>query len=291
PSSRWIADAAIRTLKEHRPTLTMAYVPHLDYDHQRFGPTAPRSVAALEELDVLVGDLVAAADEAGAAVACVSEYAIQDVSKPVDINVALRRAGLLVARDTPNGDVLDPFGSAAFALADHQVAHVYTKDDAARERALEVLSGLDGVADLLHGDTRAAAGLDHANAGDVVALSEPDAWFTYTYWEGREAEPDFARTVDIHRKPGYDPLEMLVNPELKVPMLRVARRVAQKKLGFRYLMDVVAMDPTLIKGSHGLAPADPLDGPVWISSEAGDGEDPIEMTSVKERVLDLIFEA
>lgn len=293
PASRWIADATIRTLRERRPTLTMAYLPHLDYTHQKFGPTDERSVRALEELDGLVGDLVAAADDAGASVVAVSEYGIRDVSRPVAINVALRRAGLLHARPTPTGDMLDPFGSAAFALADHQVAHVYTKDEAARARALEVLSGLDGVGELLHGASRAAAGLDHPNAGDIVALSEPDAWFTYYYWEDPAAEPDFAHTVDIHRKPGYDPCEMFFDPRLRSPKLRAIRRLAQKKLGFRYLMDVIATDPTLVKGSHGLVPADALDGPVWISSEPpaeGDGGAvPVEMTSVKDRVLAQVF--
>lgn len=290
PASRWIADATIRTLREERPTLTMAYLPHLDYTHQKYGPRDERSVRALEELDGLVGDLVAAADEAGAVVVAVSEYGIRDVSRPVAVNIALRRAGLLHARPTPAGDVLDPFGSAAFALADHQVAHVYANDAAARARALEVLSGLDGVGELLHGEARAAAGLDHPNAGDIVALSEPDAWFTYYYWEDPSDEPDFAHTVDIHRKPGYDPCEMFFDPELRFPKLRAMRRLAQKKLGFRYLMDVIATEPALVRGSHGLVPEDADDGPVWISGEATDGEGPVEMTSVKDRVLGLMFE-
>ena len=295
PSSRWIADAAIRTLRKERPTLTMAYLPHLDYDHQRFGPGAPRSLRALEELDVVVGDLVAAADEAGAAVVCVSEDGIRDVSRHAAPNLALRDAGLMHARSTPDGDVLDPFGSRAFALVDHQVAHVYCKDEVSRAEARRVLEALPEVGAVLEGDARRDAGLDHPNAGDLVLLSEPDAWFTYTYWRGADAEPDFARTVDIHRKPGYDPLEMFLDPALKLPMLRVARRVAQKKLGMRYLMDVIPLDAGLVKGSHGLVPPDPADGPVWISSEpfgpaigepGPDGG--VAMTSVKERVLGLL---
>ena len=295
-SSRWIADAAIKTMRERRPTLTMAYLPHLDYDHQRFGPAAPESLHALGELDGLVGDLVHAADEVGAATLCVSEYGICDVSRAVKINVRLREAGLLVARETPNGDVLDPFGSAAFALVDHQVAHVYCQGKAAVDRAKEVLSSLDGIADVLDGRGKRAAGIDHPNAGTLVALSAPDAWFTYTYWTEPSREPDFARTVDIHRKPGYDPLEMLLDPEIKAPKLRVARRLARKMLGFRYLMDVIPVDPSLIRGSHGLVPDDPADGPVWLASEPfgeriGEPEvdGTIEMTSVKDRVLGALF--
>ena len=295
PSSRWIADAAIRTLKEKRPSLTMAYLPHLDYDHQRFGPKAPRSLAALAEIDTIIGDLVAAADECGAAVVVVSEYGIREVSTPVHINRALRNAGLLHARKTPNGDVLDPFGSRAFAVADHQIAHVYTQDETAAADARRVLENLTGVQSVLDPEGQRAAGIEHPNGGSLVALSNPDAWFTYYYWEDPADEPDFARTVDIHRKPGYDPLEMLLDPELKVPMLRIVRRVAQKKLGFRYLMDVIPTDADLIRGSHGLIAEDPAEGPVWISSipfgaEAGatlpPGEDgQVPMTSVKERIL------
>jgi predicted AlkP superfamily pyrophosphatase or phosphodiesterase len=295
PSSRWIADAAIRTLKEKRPSLTMAYLPHLDYDHQRFGPKAPRSLAALTEIDTIIGDLVAAADEHGAAVVVVSEYGITEVSKPVHINRALRRAGLLHARTTPNGDVLDPFGSRAYAVADHQIAHVYTQDDAARDEARRVLDSLPGVQSVLDAKGQRDAGIGHPNGGNLVALSDPDAWFTYYYWEDPASEPDFARTVDIHRKPGYDPLEMFLDPALKIPMLRVVRRLAQKKLGFRYLMDLIPTDADLIRGSHGLIPEDPADGPVWLSSlPFGDGAEAtpspgengcLPMTSVKERVL------
>jgi len=292
PSSRWIADAAIKTLREKRPTLTMAYLPHLDYDHQRFGPGDARSIQALRDVDGIVGDLVAAADAAGAETIVVSEYGIRDVSRPVHINRVLREAGLLRARTTPHGDVLDVFASDAFAVVDHQVAHVYCQGERATDAAREALEDLDGVATVLGEDEKRAAGLDHPNAGTLVALSEQDAWFTYYYWSGRDAEPDFARTVDIHRKPGYDPLEMFVDPELRAPMVRVARRLAQKKLGFRYLMDVIPLDATLVGGSHGLIPEHAEDGPVWLSSLGFDGgtaqpdaDGSVAMTSVKERVL------
>lgn len=292
PSSRWIADATIRTLIEQEPTLTMAYLPHLDYDHQRYGPNDERSVQALREIDYIVGDLVSTADELGVETIVVSEYGIRDVSRPVHINRALRDAGLLKVRRTPHGDVLDVFASDAFAVADHQVAHVYCQGERAAAAARETLAGLDGVDAILAGYARREAGLDHPNAGTLVALSDPDAWFTYYYWSDPADEPDFARTVDIHRKPGYDPLEMFADPELRAPMLRVARRLAQKKLGFRYLMDVIPLDASLIRGSHGLVPEDAKDGPVWLSTLGFDGgtappdeDGTLAMTSVKDRVL------
>ncbi|MCP3917526.1 MAG: alkaline phosphatase family protein [bacterium] len=282
-SSRWITDATIHTLRTKRPTLTMAYLPHLDYDHQRFGPNADRSRAALVELDGLVGELLSCADAVGAEVIAVSEYGILDAPRPVAINRTLREAGLLVARATPVGEILDPFGSTAFALADHQVAHVYTRDTA---RTREVLESLPGVAAVLGPEDKRAAGLDHRNAGDLVAVSDSDAWFTYYYWLDDTAAPDFARTVDIHRKPGYDPCEMFVDPSLRFPKLRVARRLAQKFSGMRYLMDVIPIQPELVRGSHGRLPDDPMDGPVFLSTLSFDAPDGVvEMTSVKDRVL------
>ncbi len=291
PSSRWIADAALRTLAEKRPSLTMAYLPHLDYDHQRFGPTAPQSVQALRDLDSIVGDLVAGARSHGAEIVAVSEYGIMPVDRPVHLNLALRRAGLLVARQTPTGDVLDVYGSRAFAMADHQVAHVYCRDAEAEREARRLLESIDGVEQVLSGPERTAAGLDHPNAGELVCVSDAHSWFTYYYWDGADREPDFARTVDIHRKPGYDPCEMFLDPGLRFPMVRIARRLAMKKLGMRYAMDVIPVDAGLVRGSHGRLPDDPLDGPIWLSSlpfeEVGGVPHggSVPMMSVKSRIL------
>jgi predicted AlkP superfamily pyrophosphatase or phosphodiesterase len=294
PSSRWIAAAALRTLREQKPALTMAYLPHLDYDHQRFGPKDERSLRAVAEVDALVGELVQGADEAGAAVVVVSEYGLVDVSRPVHVNRALREAGLLAARPTPAGEVLDVFASRAFAVADHQLAHVYARDAQALAAARTLLAKLPGVARVLDREGQREFGLDHPRSGDLVALGERDAWFTYYYWTDPAAEPDFARTVDIHRKPGYDPCELFLDPELALPKLRVARRLAQKKLGMRYLMDVIPLDASLVRGSHGLLPATAEEGPVFLASEpwSACGGRPeggtIAMTSVKERVLALL---
>ena len=294
PSSRWLTDATKRTLAKQRPDLTMVYLPHLDYDHQRFGPEAPEGLRALEELDVLIGELVDAADAAGAATLVVSEYALDAVRSPIALNRELRRAGLLEVRDTPGGEVLDPFGSRAFAVADHQLAHLYVKDESARTAAREVLQATDGVAAILEGDSRREAGLDHPNAGALIALSDRDRWFSYYYWLDDAKAPDFAPTVDIHRKPGYDPAELFVDPNLKVPALRVARRLAQKKLGMRYLMDVIPLHGAQVQGSHGLAPSTPERGPIFLCSEpwsscGGEPDDGVlPMTSVKDRVLRLL---
>ena len=293
PSSRWIANAAISTMEHERPTLTLVYLPHLDYDFQRFGPDHARSQTAVVEIDKVFGDLRAAAEKRGVEVVVVSEYGITPVSRAVHVNRALRQAGLLRARATPAGEILDVFASRAFAVADHQIAHVYVRDPRDLDATRACLSQLAGVDQVLEGATLAQAGLAHARSGDLVAIAASDAWFTYYYWLDDAQEPDFAPTVDIHRKPGYDPCELFVDPQLAVPAVRVMRRLLQKKLGFRYLMDVIPRDPGLVRGSHGRTPLDPRDGPVWLSSvssgSATDGDErKITMTSVRDRVLGLL---
>jgi predicted AlkP superfamily pyrophosphatase or phosphodiesterase len=293
-SSRWIADAAIRTLESHRPTLTLVYLPHLDYDFQRFGARDEQSLRAVAEIDAVFGDLARAAERAGAEIVAVSEYGIVDVDTPIEINRALRRAGLLAARPTPAGEILDVYASQAFALSDHQVAHVYTRSRDATERAAALLKSLPGVDLVLGAEKKRELGLDHHRSGDIVAVAKPNAWFTYPYWLDDDAEPDFARTVDIHRKPGYDPCELFLDPELGFPKLHVARRLLQKKLGMRYLMDVIPLDAKLVRGSHGRLPDDVQDGPVYLCSrpfgECGPSpkEKIVAMTSVKDRVLALL---
>ncbi len=294
PSSRWLADAAIRTIEKHRPTLTMVYLPHLDYNHQRFGPEHPLSKRALFEIDAVCHSILQAAEKIGATTLFVSEYGINDVDRPVHINRALREAGLLEVRETPDGEILDPFGSRAFAVSDHQVAHVYVKDSESRERARKLLENLVGVERVLGEAEKKEFGLAHARAGDLVAISDRKAWFTYYYWLDDANAPDFARTVDIHRKPGYDPCELVLDPDLKFPKLRVARRLAQKKLGMRYLMDVIPLEARWIRGSHGRLPDDSQDGPVFIASKTwkhcgGEPKGTLAMTSVCERVLQMMF--
>ncbi len=293
-SSRWITDAALWTLQKKRPTLTLVYLPHLDYDQQRSGPLSPRSLAALREVDGLVGELVARAEALGAETVVVSEYGIQEVDLPVHVNRALRQAGLLAVRETPVGEVLDPFASRAFAVADHQVAHVYVRNAEAETAARVVLERLSGVGAVLDAAGKRAVGLDHPRAGELVLVAAQGAWFTYYWWLDDARAPDFARTVDIHRKPGYDPCELFLDPALRFPKLRIALRLAQKLIGMRYLMDVIPLDARLVRGSHGRLPDDPEDGPVFLASSrfercGGDAAGGIvEPAFVQERVLALL---
>lgn len=271
PSTDWIARASARVIARHRPDLTLVYLPHLDYDYQRFGPG---DAARVKEADACAGLVIDAAREAGAVPVVVSEYGLVPVSRHVLINRALRKEGWLVVRDGPYGETLDTFESKAFAVVDHQLAHVYVRD-LPLERVTEAIRNLDGVDRVV---PPAELELGHPRSGDLVALSAPDAWFAYPYWMDDARAPDFARSVDIHRKPGFDPCELFLTSPV-----RAALRLAQKKLGFRYRMDVVPLDPARVRGSHGLRPA-PDAGPCVV----GPGEPPGDMTGFKDYVGKLL---
>jgi predicted AlkP superfamily pyrophosphatase or phosphodiesterase len=285
PCTEWIARCAAEVVRDERPDLTLVYLPHLDYDPQRHGPDGCDMARLVRELDDACAPLLDAAHAAGAAVWVVSEYGHVPVRRAVEPNRALRRAGLLTVRPGPFGEYLDTFASRAFAVCDHQLAHVYVNDPADAERAAELIAGLPGVARVLAGDERAELELCHERAGEVVALSEPDAWFAYPFWLEDERAPDFARTVDIHRKPGYDPCELFFDPARWWPRGRALGRLLQKKLGFRTLLDVVPLDPALVKGSHGLPAADALDRPVLIGDGLAPQEAELPMTAVRDVVL------
>jgi predicted AlkP superfamily pyrophosphatase or phosphodiesterase len=286
PCTQWIARCAAEVAKEKRPDLTLAYLPHLDYDPQRFGPSGCDMPKLVRELDDACAPLLDAATAVGARVWVVSEYGHCDASRPVCLNRALREAGLLTVRQGPFGEQLETFLSRAFAVCDHQVAHVYVRDATDVQRTRDVLSVLPGVARVLAGDERSEVGLRHERAGELVVLAERDSWFAYPFWLDDTLAPDYARTVAIHHKPGYDPCELFVDPALKFPKLRIARKILQKKLGFRMKLDVIPLDASIVKGSHGLPAADPLDGPLFI----GDGVKPGEMamTQLRDRLLEAL---
>jgi predicted AlkP superfamily pyrophosphatase or phosphodiesterase len=290
-SSRWIADAALHVRRTRAPTLTLVYLPHLDYDLQRFGPRDARVDTSLGEVDAVAGDLIADAGRDGARVIVLSEYGITPVATPVHVNRALREAGLLKVRLEDGGEMLDLPQSQAFAVADHQIAHVYVAEPgmiAEVKRLVAALPGVEWVADRAE---QQALGLDHPRAGELVALSRADAWFTYYYWLDDRRAPDFARLVEIHRKPGYDPVELFLDPSIRFPRLAVGWRFARRALGFATLMDVISLDATLVKGSHGRPTDHPSDGPVFVSSEPRLlPEGPVAATAVKDIVLRHVFE-
>jgi predicted AlkP superfamily pyrophosphatase or phosphodiesterase len=263
-STRWIASATIEVDKAHPATLTLVYLPHLDYALQKVGPAHPSIAQHLRDVDAEAGRIV---DHfAGARVIVLSEYGITPVTTPIHINRALRAKGLIAIRDELGRELLDCGASRAFAVADHQVAHVYVSDPRVMREARQVVESLPGVASVLVGDERSQVRLNHPRAGDLIAVAKPDAWFTYYHWLDDARAPDYARTVDIHRKPGYDPCELFLDPAIAAPKLKIATKLLKKKLGFRYLMDVIPLDATLVKGSHGAPPPTPQQGPLLLSN-------------------------
>jgi len=290
-SSRWIANAALHVRRTRVPTLTLVYLPHLDYDLQRFGPDHPRIAESLREVDAVAGDLIADAQRDGARVIVLSEYGITPVSTPIHINRALREAGLLSVRVEDGGELLDAPQSKAFAVADHQLAHIYVQESQMIPEVKRIVASLPGVEQVRDRAGQAAIGLDHARSGELVAIARAGAWFTYYYWIDDRNAPDFARLVEIHRKPGYDPVELFLDPAIRFPTLAVGWRLATRRLGFAALMDVIPLDATLVKGSHGRPSDDSADGPVFLSSEPrllADG--PVAATDVKGAVLRHVFD-
>ncbi|MBQ0862855.1 MULTISPECIES: nucleotide pyrophosphatase/phosphodiesterase family protein [Streptomyces] len=298
-SSQWIIDATRHILRTRHPDLALCYVPHLDYDLQRYGPDDPRAHRAAADVDAALAPLLADARAEGRTVVALSEYGITRVRRHVDINRVLRRAGLLEVHTQDGMEYLDPWASRAFAVADHQLAHVYVRDPADLAATREALTGLPGLERLLDETGKKEAGLDHPRSGELVAVAEPDAWFTYYYWLDSRRAPDFAQLVEIHRKPGYDPVELFMDPKDPYVKLRAAAALARKKTGMRYRMAVVPLDPSPIRGSHGRLPDRTEDGPVLLCSRAdalasggpGTGPrpsaQPFPATEVKRLLLDL----
>lgn len=290
-ASRWIAESAKWIESEYQPGLSLIYLPHLDYNLQRHGPRAagadagsrlnPAILPDLCAVDRIVGGLIDFFHSRQVQVVLLSEYGITNVDMPVHLNRLFRKEGWLSLKNELGLEVLDCGASKVFAVADHQAAHVYLNDRSLERQARALLEATHGVATVLGTGEKAAAGIDHTRAGDLVAVAQENAWFTYYYWLEDRVAPDFARTVDIHRKPGYDPVELFLDATIPLVNLKIARRRLQKKLGFRMLMDVIPLEATLVKGSHGCRPADVRDWPVLITDKSGQSsKSPVDSTDV-----------
>jgi predicted AlkP superfamily pyrophosphatase or phosphodiesterase len=265
--SKWIADASVEVDKENDPTLTLIYLPHLDYCLQKFGVDFSKISKDLLEIDALVEELVTYYESKNANVILLSEYGINNVSRPIHINRILRENGLLSVRVENGHELLDAGASKAFATSDHQIAHIYINDLKEKARIKSILEKIEGVALVMDDAEKVQNHINHERAGDLVVMAKADSWFTYYYWLDDKLAPDFARCVDIHNKPGYDPVEMFMNPANPFIKLRAAYKLARKLLGFRYRMDVIPLDATLIKGSHGTLDIGKEFYPVLISSQ------------------------
>ena len=248
-ASAWIALSAVRAARRWQPDFSWIYLPHLDYAAQRSGPESPEAAAAVAELDDLLGNLHAAmaeiyGDDLLWLVA--GEYAITPVGHVSYPNRVLREAGLLTVREEDDGEHLDLEASRAWALVDHQFSHVFVAegDPAIAVRVAELFRHQPGIAEVLVGPQRVRYAMDHARSGEVILISTPDSWQAYPWWLTDERAPDFARKVDIHRKPGYDPLELFWDPAARG----------------------IPLDASLVRGSHGAPAVDPSQCTVLLAS-------------------------
>jgi len=277
-ASRWIADAARWIEEKYQPDLSLIYLPHLDYNFQRFGPPAlpgrdanfqsarfnPEVAMDLKRVDKIAGELITFLEGRGVQPVVVSEYGITAVSRAVHLNRLFREQGWLSIKDELGREMLDCGACRVFAVADHQIAHVYLNDTGLETVVRNLLERTEGISTVLGAAEKKAIGLEHPRAGDLVAVAEENSWFSYYYWNDDRRAPDFARTVDIHRKPGYDPVELFLDASQPFLKGKILWRLLQKRLGFRMLMDVIPLDAGLVGGSHGCRPANPLNYPVFI---------------------------
>ena len=288
-SSQWIADAALHVIRTYGPTLTLIYLPHLDYVLQREGPNGVSVSRELIAVDQVCGEIIDECARIGATVLLVAEYAVGAVSRPVHVNRALRRAGWLRVREELGREQLDFANSDAFAVSDHQIAHVYVSRPELVGEVAVYLAQLPGVAQVLDKGGKRAMRIDHPRSGELVALADADAWFTWYHWLDDARAPDFARTVEIHRKPGYDPAELFMNPAFRWPRAAITWRMAKRAVGFRTLLDVIPLDSELVRGSHGVI-CDDL--PVLIGADPAllpDGV--VAMTALQDLMLRHLFPA
>jgi predicted AlkP superfamily pyrophosphatase or phosphodiesterase len=253
--SAWIAKASALIWQKYSPQLQLVYVPHLDYDLQRFGPDSPQAKKAVADVAAALDPLFSAIEADAAKVILLSEYSISAVSRSIAPNRLLKDAGLLQTRSTPDGVLIDYEKSTAIALIDHQIAHVYTKPDTDLKKVEEVLT-TGGAAQMLTGTDR----IDHPRAGQIQLTAAPGVWFDYRWWENPADAPTFATTVDIHRKPGYDPLELFLEPGTRS----------------------ITQNAALIRGSHGNLPQS---NGILIGSSTSE---PIKMTEVAAYVEKLL---
>ncbi len=257
-SSEWIASSAKWVEQKHSPTLSLVYLPHLDYCLQKDGPAAPNIPSEVRAIDRVVTDLISYYESRSIRVMLLSEYGISPVDKPIHLNRLFREKGWLSIKDELGRETLDSGGCKAFAVADHQIAHVYVNDPAILPEVRALLECTGGIDEIRP--------QNHPRAGDLIAIAKPNAWFTYYYWTDDAKAPDFARTIDIHRKPGYDPCELFIDPAIRFPKAKIAKFLLKKKLGIRALLEVIPLNPTLVKGSHGRDQVPDSEKPVLIGS-------------------------
>lgn len=266
-SSRWIADSSKIIESKYNPTLTLIYLPHLDYCLQKSGASTDNAVKSLKELDSICEDLIKFYENKKANVILLSEYGIEPVNKVIYLNRILRQHGYVKIREENGGEILDAGSSLAFAVCDHQIAHIYLNDKTLVDKICKLLNEVDGIDLILKENEKEKYNINHKRSGDIIVVADRGSWFSYYYWFNEKKAPDFARTVEIHKKPGYDPAELFIDPKIKWAKFRIMLTLLKKKLGLRYLMKYIPINDNIVKGSHGRINTNPENYPIIITQE------------------------
>lgn len=248
-STQWIVDATIEVDKIHQSTLTLVYIPHLDYPLQKLGPNHPRIAEELQAVDIEVGRLIHHFQQQGVQVCILSEYGIEEVNGAVSVNLELRKQGWISVREELGREYLDSGASECFAVPDHQIAHVYVRDKKNVTEIASLFQKIDGIEFVYVGEERNS--LSHERCGDIVLVANHDKWFSHDWWADDSKAPDYQSTVNIHSKPGYDPRELFLADGWRGSKARIALKLLMKKLGSNTLLDFITLDSSKVKGSHG----------------------------------------
>lgn len=232
-STEWISKSVEFTIEKNAPNLLFAYFPQLDYSSQKFGRNSPQVKDDLKKIDGIVDSIVKTTERMGiiddTQFIVFSEYGFNDVNDGISINRVLRDNGLLATRTINNKEYIDFEFSQAFAMADHQVANIYLNKPENKNSVKKILEDVQGIERVYDDKEKQDLKIDSYRSGDLIAISNRDKWFSYYWWNDDDKAPTFTKTVDIHRKPGYDPLELFID--------------MQKKS--------ISFDTRLVKGSHG----------------------------------------
>jgi predicted AlkP superfamily pyrophosphatase or phosphodiesterase len=247
-SSEWIEMATEYVLENEKPNFLFTYIPHLDYSFQRNGTSYKDLKDDLRFVDELVGKLVKKVSSLGmledTQFIIFSEYGFTDVNSDIPLNSIFRENDLVAVREIEGNEYLDLEHSNAFAMVDHQVAHIYVKENYSNQ-VTKILEGIKGIDMILDINLKQQFRINHQRSGDLIAISNKDKWFSYYWWFDQLKAPSFSRRVDIHRKPGYDPVELFFDPSTKS----------------------IPLNGKLVKGSHGRLPIQGQSAnPVFVSN-------------------------
>jgi len=265
-SSEWITKAACYTIEKQKPDLIFVYLPHLDYTSQKNGPKSEEYKKSLLELDKVIGSLLSFLEENNLLkeyeIMLLAEYGFNEVRKSIAPNLILRQNGLLSVRKIKEKEYINYEDSKAFAMVDHQVAHLFVKPGY-EELVKTKLKNHEGVAIILDETLQKKFKINHPRSGDLILSSQNDSWYNYHWWEEEKYAPDFTFNVDIHRKPGYDPLELFMDFQTRK----------------------ISHNTKHVKGSHGIIKEDDNSLPIFATSFQLPDQDKINATQITPTIL------